>query len=318
MKMEANKKREGAGAPIDDSVESPRATGGSIRQPGNTQIPVVDTGNDRGSEPMSQKAEKKKSSYQRVHHFFTFNNYDEEDIICLEKVFQEYCYMYVFQEEVSKSGTPHLQGTCCCKKKQYDTIFGFKRIHWETVVCLKDSLKYCSAKWKRKEGGRIWSLNFTVEHEFEIINMYDWQLELSRKLAQPPDDRTVMWYYSHEGKTGKSTFTKHCILNLGAVFLSKGKYGDIINIIYKSTIKNIVVIDIPRNSGNFVSYDAIESIKNGMICNTKFETGYKIFQPPHVLIFSNDYPQVEKLSEDRWDIVEIPCENRVFESDGEE
>ena len=65
----------------------------------------------------------------------------------------------------------------------------------------------------------------------------------------------------------------------------------------------IVVIDLPRNNGNKVSYDAIESIKNGLICNTKFETGSKGFAPPHIVVFANALPEIEKLSADRWNIV---------------
>lgn len=67
----------------------------------------------------------------------------------------------------------------------------------------------------------------------------------------------------------------------------------------------IVIWDLPRNNGNKISYDAIESVKNGMICNTKFETGTKIFDPPHIIIFSNEQPEEENLSKDRWNIINI-------------
>jgi len=102
--------------------------------------------------------------------------------------------------------------------------------------------------------------------------------------------------------TGKSTMCEYLIVNFKAVFLSKGKYSDIINIMYNTdmTDKKIVCFDLPRNNGNKISYDAIESIKNGLICNTKFETGYKRFVPPHVVVFSNQEPDYSKLSEDRW------------------
>jgi hypothetical protein len=56
---------------------------------------------------------------------------------------------------------------------------------------------------------------------------------------------------------------------------------------------------------NKVSYSSIECIKNGMITNTKYETGFKVFNPPHVVVFSNFPPDEEKLSADRWNIKEI-------------
>ena len=67
----------------------------------------------------------------------------------------------------------------------------------------------------------------------------------------------------------------------------------------------MVLIDVPRNLKNNVSYSAIECILNGMITNTKYETGLKVFNPPHVVVFSNYYPVMDKLSMDRWKIMEL-------------
>ena len=66
---------------------------------------------------------------------------------------------------------------------------------------------------------------------------------------------------------------------------------------------NLVVFDLPRNNGNKVSYSALEAIKNGLICNTKYETGNKLFNPPHILIFANDEPEWEAMSDDRFKVL---------------
>ena len=90
--------------------------------------------------------------------------------------------------------------------------------------------------------------------------------------------------------------------------LTKAKKSDLINIIYnikEVTSKSIIAIDVPRDNGNNVSYKAIEQIKNGMICNTKYETGMKLFNSPHLIVFSNFYPDTDKLSADRWKIALI-------------
>ena len=42
-----------------------------------------------------------------------------------------------------------------------------------------------------------------------------------------------------------------------------------------------------------------------MICNTKYETGMKLFNSPHLIVFSNFYPDTDKLSADRWKIALI-------------
>ena len=61
---------------------------------GNTQIP-----------PSSDKKDdKKKQIPQRIHHFFTYNNYDRSIIPVLIEAFNHLCYMYAFQEETGEQG----------------------------------------------------------------------------------------------------------------------------------------------------------------------------------------------------------------------
>jgi len=47
----------------------------------------------------------------------------------------------------------------------------------------------------------------------------------------------------------------------------------------------------------------LESIKNGLIVNTKYETGSKLFNSPHIIVFSNMSPDVSAMSMDRWKII---------------
>ena len=65
-----------------------------------------------------------------------------------------------------------------------------------------------------------------------------------------------------------------------------GKLADIINIIYNVNMDevNCLIIDVPRKNKNKVSYTAIECILNGMITNTKFETGIKVLIPEYCYI----------------------------------
>ena len=75
-------------------------------------------------EGASQTANKQTNA--RMHWFFTFNNYNSEDINILRKVFNELCYMYAFQEETGESGTHHLQGIISMKKRARWTEFGLQ------------------------------------------------------------------------------------------------------------------------------------------------------------------------------------------------
>lgn len=69
---------------------------------------------------------------------------------------------------------------------------------------------------------------------------------------------------------------------------------------------NCIMFDIPRANRGSISYASLESIKNGLICNTKYETGSKVFNPPHIIIFANFPPdKADKLSKDRWKITNL-------------
>lgn len=248
----------------------------------------------------------KKQQNARMHWFFTFNNYDSEDINILKKVFAEVCYMYAFQEETGDNGTPHLQGIISLHKRARWTEFGLpKEIHWEKPNNVKDCYLYCTKEKTRT--GDVFVKNYVIPYQFKLENLYDWQNDIIDIIKGKPHDRKVYWFWSESGNVGKSTFVKHLCMNYNAILLTKGKYNDICNLIYKAnmSINNIVVFDLPRNNGNAISYDAIESIKNGMITNMKYETGFSVFPPPHVIVFANDPPDESKLSKDRWVIKEL-------------
>lgn len=249
---------------------------------------------------------KKGQMNQRIHHFFTFNNYDRDHIYFFCKVFDELCYMYAFQEEIGTSGTPHLQGIISLKKRARDSEFGLpKGIHWEKPSDIKNCYLYCTKLDTRN--GDVFTKNYEIPYVFKLNTLFDWQMDIINLIEKPSDDRTINWFWSNEGGIGKSCFIKHCCSVYNIILCSRGKYNDITNLIYKSDMNknNIVIFDLPRNNGNSISYDSLESIKNGMIVNMKYETGFKIFMPPKVLVFANSPPDIDRLSEDRWNIVNL-------------
>lgn len=248
----------------------------------------------------------KKQTNARVHWFFTFNNYSAEDINILRNVFGEVCYMYAFQEEIGECGTPHLQGVISLKKRARWTEFGLPvAMHWEKPINVKDCYLYCTKEETRN--GNVYVLKYQLPYVFKLGVFFSWQRDILDIVSKPADDRKVHWYWSESGRVGKSCFCKHLVMNNGACLLTKGTYGDMCNLVYKTDMMvcKIVIFDLPRNNGNKISYSAIESIKNGMICNTKYETGFKCFPSPHLIVFANEPPDFEQLSDDRWCIVKL-------------
>ncbi len=242
----------------------------------------------------------------RKNHFFTYNNYKTDEIDVIVTVLKRFAFKGKLQTEVGENGTPHLQGMIWCKKPHRDTEFKLpKQIHWERLKDEENKSDYC-AKEDTHDG--LFRTSWGFPKPLKILkkeDFYGWQIQIDWYLSYEPDDRTIYWVYSTNGGMGKSTFCKYLAHTYNAVICGKGNYSDIINIMFNANLDdtNIVVFDLPRNNGNKVSYSALEAIKNGMICNTKYETGNKLFNPPHILIFANAEPEYEAMSDDRFKVL---------------
>lgn len=259
-------------------------------------------GNTKTS-PVNQKS-------QRLHWHFVFNNYEIHHIDGLDALFKEICVDWIFQEEIGKCGTAHLQGAIRLKKPMRYTEFSpDKKIHWEPQKSLNNT-NYCSKNDDtKKPGGRVcYGGSYKPKIELKLISpTKDWQIEILEILKTEPDDRRVHWFWSEKGGIGKSQFAKLLVAKHNALFFEEGKKADIMKLIFDAPESRLrqIVIDVPRDNGNNVSYKSIESIKNGMIYSSKYEGGYKLFNSPHVIVFANEPPQEHRLSADRWFIKNI-------------
>ena len=228
---------------------------------------------------------------------FTLNNYTESECSSIVSTFNDKAKLYIIGDEVGDSGTPHLQGYVeFTKKIRPLNLFEFKRIHWEKAKGNKeDNIKYCSKQKVRVSKG--------LPKPVKILDsLYPWQKEIEDLILAEPDERKVYWFWSNAGNIGKSAFIKYCCVKYGVAFCCGGKYSDIMNLIFNHDMDkcNCIMFDIPRCSSGHISYSSLESIKNGLVCNTKYETGFKVFNAPHVIVFANTWPDEAMLSEDRW------------------
>jgi len=242
-----------------------------------------------------------KQCYQCLKWCFTYNNYPENYKILIEPRLNEICEKYVFGKEVGESGTPHLQGSIWLLKKMRWSEFKLPiEISWSVMRNEPASIKYC------QKDGDVTIKGFVKPLKI-IANLYPWQKKIEDLLLTEPDGRSIHWYYEETGNIGKSAFCKYMAVTHNTLVIQGGKLGDIMNIIFNTNMHmtDAVIIDVPRNNTNNVSYNSIECILNGMITNTKYETGRKVFNPPHVVIFSNYPPDKNKLSNDRWKITHL-------------
>lgn len=139
--------------------------------------------------------------------------------------------------------------------------------------------------------------------------LYDWQKDILNIVKSEPDDRTIHWCWEHQGNRGKTALCKLLCSRYGALCIS-GKSSDCKYAIikYKELHRHyphVVLFDIPRSNIDYINYEAIEKVKDGLFFVGKYESQQVIMNPPHIFIFANEYPTIDKLSADRWKIIDL-------------
>lgn len=135
---------------------------------------------------------------------------------------------------------------------------------------------------------------------YRNCEFYQWQRELLQDLECDPDDRIIIWYVDKEGNSGKTWLSRYLLLERSDVIrFENGRSADV-KFAYRG--QRIVIFDYSRSVEGHLNYEVIESIKNGLIFNSKYESRSLVYAIPHVVVFANFEPDKDKLSADRWDI----------------
>jgi Putative viral replication protein. len=251
---------------------------------------------------------------------FTLNNWTIEEVAQMALDFSLFCNKWIYGKEIGENDTPHLQGFLVLNTK--DRLSGIKkkfgnRYHFEKMKGTEEeAVRYCCKDGDITYGDSIfpdcWLEKPKLQRNVEDTlikkeNFFPWQKEISDIINNNEiDDRSIYWIWESQGNQGKTAFTKFQCYNNNALLIRKGKMADIMNSAfnYKNELR-LIICDIPRCSGNSISTSAIESLKDGIIINTKYETGQVIIPSPKIIIFSNYYPETSGLSKDRWKIRKI-------------
>lgn len=240
-----------------------------------------------------------KRSTPLTHWFFTWNNYTDEDVGSMVPWFTEKCKDYTVQEERGSNGTQHLQGCLSFKQKtRFEALQKlWPKVHWEKSRS-STAHQYCSKL--TFEGARLWTSTKTVKTFRPSHPFFD---DIENLMKIDPDYRHIYWYYDPDGNIGKSAFSKFMYVKYPKQVnvITSNKSNDILTAITGD--EKLVIMDFPRCSDiSYTPYRAIEQIKNGFItdCKLKRTARTLCFDIPHIVIFSNDKPDITKLSSDRW------------------
>ncbi len=218
----------------------------------------------------------------------------------------------VGQRERGESGTEHYQGLI-----QYTNQVSFETlkaldpaIHWERCRNLKASLAYVTKTDTRIDGP--WTMGWSIPEQIRTISPGDfrpWQLVAQSLLTgNNEDERNIYWLYERRGGVGKTAFAKWAAINLDTIVLG-GRGADIKYGVFKyyKSRGNVqrCIFHFTRSVEGFVSYQALEEVKDGMFFNTKYESEMILFNSPKILCLANFPPDKDKLSLDRWKIGNI-------------
>lgn len=133
--------------------------------------------------------------------------------------------------------------------------------------------------------------------------LFRWQEILQEKLSREADDREVIFVVDAVGNVGKTWFAKwYCAQHKTAQYMESTKKADMAYALKRDVTH--LFINCTRQQVDFLNYSFLEAVKDGMVFSSKYESGTKIIGPCHVIVMMNTHPEMDKLSSDRYKIIE--------------
>lgn len=152
------------------------------------------------------------------------------------------------------------------------------------------------------------SLNRRIQAEQELtiqlmkLELKGWQIKI-KDLFESQNDRTILWVFDKLGNRGKTILAKYLSHNKNDCLLIENAKKADIALVYNYEPK--IIFDLARSTENKINYISIEKLKDGNVFSTKYNSMTKYTPSNKILVFSNFIPELEKLSEDRWQIVDL-------------
>lgn len=141
------------------------------------------------------------------------------------------------------------------------------------------------------------------------VSWRPWQKELLDEITKRcTDNRSIVWYYDAKGKSGKTSFARHMHMYYNGIFAATHSNAYHIATTLQdyetrgNPINTVIINFAKATEAPASTYEGIELLKDGMITSKKNRGKTMVFEPPHLVVFANFYPNIECLSLDRWDI----------------
>ena len=133
--------------------------------------------------------------------------------------------------------------------------------------------------------------------------LYPWQYKVLKMLAEQ-GDRRILWIVDEVGNSGKSFLSRYMRVMYNFSLLDGSlSVRDLAHLV-KGDEKGFC-FDVNRDSAERFNYSTLESIKNGFLCTGKYAGKLVMFTPKPTVVFSNTFPNMTKLSADRWTVRQL-------------
>lgn len=131
-----------------------------------------------------------------------------------------------------------------------------------------------------------------------------YQQLLMESLGGPADPRKIIFVVDPVGNSGKTWFTEKLLHERpdAVQILSVGRREDLAFAVDER--KSIFLFDLPRSQSEYLQFAILEQLKNRRVFSTKYQSRVKhLAVIPHVVVFTNEYPDMHKLSADRYELI---------------
>jgi hypothetical protein len=150
-----------------------------------------------------------------------------------------------------------------------------------------------------------------AEFRINFDDLYPWQKKVVGMLDVRENakfGRTVHWLWESTGNVGKSILASYLVDNCGAIEVGGNSHDALFAITEFCKIHGegprVIIFDLARSHSG-LDYETIEKAKDGKFFSGKYGAASVRFARPHVICFSNEEPDLEKLSRDRYNVVHL-------------
>lgn len=144
----------------------------------------------------------------------------------------------------------------------------------------------------------------------EMPTLRVWQSQLEAVLREPPDDRKIVFVVDPVGNKGKSWYTRFYFQRYPekTQLLGVGKRDDMAHAIDET--KSVFFVNVPRGSMEYLQYSVLEMLKDRVVYSPKYDSRTKLLSANcHVVVMSNEFPDLNALSNDRPVPIELTHED---------